>query len=58
MALTEKQADIVMETLYDAVLAMKADNDGQVYDEEIELLQDAIDQIDQWIIETGEVDDE
>lgn len=58
MALTEKQADIVMETLYDAILAMKADNDGQVYDEEIELLQDAADQIDQWIIETGEVDDE
>ena len=42
-----------METLYDAVLAMKADNDGQQYDEEISLLQDATDQIDQWVISEG-----
>ena len=53
MALTEAEANIVMDTLYDAVLAMKADNDEQKYDEEIELLQNAIDVIDQWIIEEG-----
>jgi hypothetical protein len=57
MALTTKQVDLVMDTLYDAVLAMKADNDAQMYDEEIELLQDAIDQIDKWIMDTTDEDD-
>jgi hypothetical protein len=57
MALNSKQVDLVMDTLYDAVLAMKADNDGQEYDEEIELLQDAIDQIDQWIVDTTDEDE-
>ena len=56
MALTSKQVDLVMDTLYDAVLAMKADNDGQIYDEEIELLQDAIDQIDKWIMDSTDED--
>ena len=53
MPLNNKQAEIVMETLYDALLVMKADNDEQEYDEEIELLQDAIDEIDQWIVAEG-----
>ena len=57
MALNSKQVDLVMDTLYDAVLAMKADNDGQEYDEEIELLQDAIDQIDKWIMDTTDEDE-
>jgi hypothetical protein len=46
-----------MDTLYDAVLAYKADNDGQMYDEEIELLQDAIDQIDKWIMDNSDEDE-
>jgi hypothetical protein len=53
MALTETQAELVLSVLYDRVLEYKADNDGQEYDEEIELLQDAADQIDQWIISEG-----
>jgi hypothetical protein len=46
-----------MDTLYDRVLGYKADNDGQMYDEEIELLQDAIDQIDKWIMDTSDEDE-
>ena len=57
MSLTSKQVDLVMDTLYDAVLAYKADNDGQMYDEEIELLQDAIDQIDKWIMDNSDEDE-
>ena len=57
MALSERQAELEMETLYDKILEYKADNDGQMYDEEIELLQGAADQIDQWIVEQG-YDDE
>jgi hypothetical protein len=57
MALTSKQIDLVMDTLYDRVLGYKADNDGQMYDEEIELLQDAIDQIDKWIMDTSDEDE-
>lgn len=57
MALTTKQVDLVMDTLYDKVLEYKADNDEQIYDDEIELLQDAIDQIDQWIMDTSDEDE-
>jgi hypothetical protein len=57
MALTSKQVDLVMDTLYDRVLGYKADNDGQMYDEEIELLQDAIDQIDKWIMDNSDEDE-
>jgi hypothetical protein len=53
MALTEQQANLVIDTLMDRLLEYKADNDEQEYDEEIELLTNSIDAIDQWVIEEG-----
>lgn len=53
MKLTEKQANLVMEILYDKILEYKAENDSQYWDEEIELLQDAVDIFDQWMVEQG-----
>lgn len=54
MALTEQAAEVVMSVLYDRVLELKAENDfGNEFDEEIQLLQNAIDEIDQWIIKEG-----
>lgn len=57
MKLTEKQANLVIETLYDKILEYKADNDDQLYEEEIELLQDAVDIFDQWMVEQGYEED-
>lgn len=51
--LTERQMNLVIDILMDTLLELKADNDGQEYDEDIQELSDAIDELDALAIEHG-----
>ena len=51
--LTEKQMNLTIDILMDRLLELKADNDGQEYDEDIQELSDTIDALDELAIEEG-----